>query len=57
MTVFEMAMMYYPRLWNKSRLDSLVDAGRLTKMDVEEIIAEKGYDEPNERSYEPWLMN
>jgi len=41
MTVFEMAKTYYPRLWDNSRLDALVEAGRLTKDEVAEIIGEK----------------
>lgn len=30
MTVFEMAMKYYPRLWDKKRIDALHSAGKLT---------------------------
>ena len=37
MTVFEMAQHYYPRLWDDSRLDQLVQAGRLTQEEAEEI--------------------
>lgn len=40
MTVYEMAMQYYPRLWDESRLDQLVDAGKLTEAEKEEIIAQ-----------------
>lgn len=29
-STFEMAQKYYPRLWNKSRLEVLVEAGKLT---------------------------
>lgn len=31
MSVYEMAQRYYPRLWDKSRLEALVAAGRLTE--------------------------
>ena len=34
MTVFEMAKLYYPRLWDKSRLEALVRAGRLTQAEL-----------------------
>lgn len=38
MTVHEMAMKYYPDLWDKSRLDQLLTAGKLTKEEYEKII-------------------
>ena len=41
MSVYEMAKAYYPRLWDKSRLEALVAAGRLTQEQTEEIINEK----------------
>ncbi len=37
MTVFELAQKYYPRLWDKSRMDALVAAGRLTQAEADEI--------------------
>lgn len=37
MSVYEMAKLYYPRLWDKSRLEALVRAGRLTGEEFEEI--------------------
>jgi len=40
-TVFEMAEKYYPRLWDKQRLETLVAAGRLMTQEVQEIIQEK----------------
>lgn len=40
-TVFEMAKQYYPRLWDKSRLEALVEAGRLTVQDRDKIIKER----------------
>lgn len=42
MSVFELAKQYYPRLWDKSRLNALVETGRLTAEEAEEIIGEKG---------------
>ena len=39
--VYEMAKQYYPRLLDKSRLEALVEAGRLTAEEMEEIIREK----------------
>ena len=40
MRVYEMAKAYYPRLWDKSRLEALVAAGRLTEEEYQEIIGE-----------------
>ena len=37
MSVFELARQYYPRLWDKSRLEALVEAGRLTAEEMEKI--------------------
>ena len=39
MTVYEMAEKYYPRLWDDARLDALVEAGKLTAEEAEEIRA------------------
>lgn len=44
MTVFDMANHYYnhvPRLWDKSRIEALVRAGRLTEQEAKEIMSEK----------------
>lgn len=41
MSVYEMAKAYYPRLWDKSRLEALVTAGRMTEAEMEEIINNK----------------
>lgn len=38
MTVFEMAMKYYPDLWGKSRLYQLLSAGKLTKEEYDKIV-------------------
>lgn len=40
MTVFELARMYYPRLWGAERIDALVAAGRLTEAEGAEIVSE-----------------
>ena len=40
MDVFELAKKYYPRLWNKERILALVEAGRLTGEEAEEILKE-----------------
>lgn len=41
MSVLEMAKKYYPRLWDKSRLDSLVESGRLTEEELVKILNEE----------------
>lgn len=41
MTVFEMAKNYYPRLWDKDRLEALVGAGRLSQDELAEILKGK----------------
>lgn len=41
LTVFELAKRYYPRLWDKSRLEALVEAGRLSPEELLKIIGEK----------------
>ena len=38
MTVFEMAKKYYPRLWNKERIEVLYKAGKLTNEEYKKII-------------------
>ena len=38
MTVCQMAMHYYPRLWSKERIDALYEAGKLTKEEYDTII-------------------
>lgn len=40
MTVFELAKKYYPRLWGKERLASLVEANKLTAEQYEELTGE-----------------
>lgn len=42
MTVYEMAKKYYPRLWDKERLEALLAAGRLTQEEFDSLVtAEK----------------
>ena len=41
MSVFEMAQTYYPRLWDESRLEALVKAGKLTQAEADRIRTEK----------------
>lgn len=41
MSVFKMAQQYYPRLWDKSRLEALVNTGRMTAEEMDEIIKGK----------------
>ena len=40
MNVYEMAQRYYPRLWDDARIDALVQAGRLTKEEGEQLRRE-----------------
>ena len=38
MTVYEMAKQYYPRLWDKFRIEALVAAGRLSAEEAKDIV-------------------
>lgn len=38
MSAFELAKKYYPRLWSKSRLEALVEAGRLTAEELSKVL-------------------
>ena len=40
MSVYDLARRYYPRLWDKSRLEALLEAGRLTESEYREIVGE-----------------
>ena len=40
MSVYELARRYYPRLWDDARIDALVQAGRLTKEEGEQLRRE-----------------
>ena len=41
MTVYELAQKYFPRLWDKSRLEALLAAGKLTREEFDALTAEK----------------
>lgn len=41
MTVYEMAQKYYPRLWDRERLDALLAAGRLSQEEYDSLVTEK----------------
>lgn len=38
MTVLEMAQKYYPRLWDEDRLRQLVQVGKLTEEEAQDIM-------------------
>ena len=40
MSVYELAKKYYPRLWNKERIDALYQAGKLTEEEYHSIVGE-----------------
>lgn len=42
MTVYELAQKYYPRLWSLERIRALVEAGRLTQAQADEIMGQAG---------------
>ena len=42
MTVYELAQKYYPRLWDRERLEALLAAGRLSQAEFDHLVgAEK----------------
>ena len=41
MDAYSLALAYYPRLWNKQRIQALVAAGRLTAEQAAEITGEE----------------
>lgn len=40
MSVYELAQKYYPRLWDKSRLEALLVAGRMSQEEFDSIVKE-----------------
>ena len=42
MEALEMAKTYYPRLWSLGRLQALVDAKKLSKEEIDKLVAEAG---------------
>ena len=45
MSVYELAKKYYPRLWNRERIDALYQSGKLTKEEYYSIVGESEVDE------------
>lgn len=42
MSVYELAQKYYPRLWDRERMEALLAAGRLTQAEFDQLVgAEK----------------
>lgn len=41
MSVYELAKKYYPRLWDKQRIENLYKAGKLTEEEYQSIINNK----------------
>lgn len=41
MSVLELAKKYYPRLWNKERIQALLQAGKLTEAEAGEVLREE----------------
>lgn len=42
MSVYELARKYYPRLWDRERLEALLAAGRLSQEEFDQLVeAEK----------------
>lgn len=42
MSVYELAQKYYPRLWDRERLEALLAAGRLSHEEFDQLVgAEK----------------
>ncbi|MEL4861571.1 XkdX family protein [Pseudoflavonifractor phocaeensis] len=44
MTPYELAKLYYPRLWPLERLDKLLELGRITQAEYDEIVGEVACD-------------
>lgn len=38
MSVYELAQKYYPRLWDRERLDALLAAGKLTQEEYDSLV-------------------
>ena len=38
MTVYELARKYYPRLWDRERLEALLAAGRLRQEEFDQLV-------------------
>lgn len=40
-SVYRMAKEYYPKLWNKARLNALLATGKLTQAEYDAIVKEE----------------
>ena len=40
MDVYELARKYYPRLWDRERLEALAAAGKLSRGQLEQLLEE-----------------
>lgn len=38
MSVYELAQKYYPRLWDRDRLEALLAAGRLSQEEFDRLV-------------------
>lgn len=41
MNVYELAKTYYPRLWDKARIDALHNAGKLSDEEYADILGDQ----------------
>lgn len=41
MSIYEMAKKYYPKMWNRARIDALFAAGKLTEEEYIDIIGDQ----------------
>lgn len=41
MSVYELAQKYYPRLWDRERLEALLAAGRLSQEEFDQLVGAK----------------
>lgn len=39
--IYEKCKLYYPRLWNKSRIDALLKADKISKEEYDDIVTSK----------------
>lgn len=40
MSIYEMAKKYFPKLWNLDRINTLLEAGKITEEEYREIVGE-----------------
>ncbi len=45
MSVYELAKKYYPRLWDKARIEALYKSGKLTEEEYHSIVGESEVNE------------